>query len=110
MNDILKKMLRVRGVKETQLKGEEKANFEQWKEVFAKEIKVEDIEKFLESQLRGLRTQIVMAAKDHDSHKSAFLAARIENFEVLKGFIGEPERSREALESQLEVLINKEHE
>jgi membrane-associated HD superfamily phosphohydrolase len=102
---ILNKILEVRGLKRHELTEEEKIQFDEWEDVLRDELTVENMSNFLKQQIKRLQKELIESSKARDVDKSSYLSARIENYEVLVGFVDEPERTKERLEKHLEELI-----
>jgi len=106
MKQLLNQVLKFRGIESyTELTGEEKAEFDRWQEVFEKEVSLETVTGFIESQLPHLRKELVNSVKNSEDRKSFIVSAKIENYESILAIIRETDLAKERLEADLEALI-----
>jgi hypothetical protein len=113
MNNIITKLLEKRGIKDVdELKGGERAKIETWSRIFSREVKVEDISRFIELEISRIEDEwLDTSDKNPFSYlfewkKNLEAKARIRNYKNLQAVIREPEKNKENLEKYIKKLIN----
>ena len=113
MHNAISSLLEKLGIKsEKELKPHEKAKYELWMKIFEKEIKTEDIKKFLQAEIIRLETEW-LETEDRNPFTYLFewkrnieVKGRLKNYRTLIAFIDEPERNKQKLEKYIRKLIN----
>ena len=109
MHYLIEKLMRKRGIEDVnELTKEEKIEFDKWELILTeREIKLEDLQKFLKEQKVLLWQKLDEEfQKDNESKgKCLYLRARIKNYESLLGLINSPRAEKESLENYLKQLI-----
>ncbi len=105
MHSLLTRLLNKRGIKDPNiLDEEEKRTFEQWNLVLNKEqLDIEDVKKFCQGQLSIIESK--WADYEKDNVKKAELIPYFTVYKTLLSAINAPKSAREALENQLNQLI-----
>ena len=113
MHNAIASLLEKRGIKSTdELKPHERAKYEIWMRIFEKDIKVDDIKKFIQAEITRLENEW-LDSEDKNPFTYFFewkrnieVKGRIRNYKALLAFIDEPERNKLKLEKYLKKLIN----
>lgn len=114
MRNVIASLLEKRGIKSIEeLKPHEKAKFDTWMKIFEKEIKVEDIARFLKAEIQRLE-EAWLETDDKNPltyifewKKNIEVKGRLRNYKNLLLFIEAPEQNKQKLEKYLTRLINK---
>tara|TARA_R110002096_G_scaffold14474_1_gene50248 strand:+ start:207 stop:524 length:318 start_codon:yes stop_codon:yes gene_type:complete len=101
----LSKVLASKGIKdESELSDEEKAQFENWRAILAKEeLTMEDVVKFCNAQIDNIEAQFKDLENSQDKVKGLVLQHSI--YKTLASIIKSPSVERESLERYLTDLI-----
>lgn len=103
MLDILNRILQKRGVKYEDLDKEEKEQFEQWKLVLVKdELTIDDIRNFCQAQVDTIEARWA----DLNGKDKGDLIPYHTVYKLLLKVLNSPKEAREALEKNLNQLIN----
>lgn len=85
----------------SELREEEKNTYREWEKILSHEVRIEDVAKFLERQVKHLNGQLHDAIKEDEDRLALILTAKIENYEAIMVIINEPMERRKSLEQQL---------
>lgn len=114
MSNLLYKYLERKGIKSREeLSADEKATFQKWEKIFAKEIKVENIAEFVDEQIEKLQEQwLTLDEKEHSNmefywKEQLYIKARIKNLLAIKGLFNANVNNKKALELYLKDLLKK---
>lgn len=106
MIDILKKYLANIGVKDyTELTPEEQKTYQEWTDIFEKDIKPEDLQKFLKSNIGNLSEEMKECVKKGQNREALFKASQIDVFNKIIDFVNEPNRQKQAIENHISSLL-----
>lgn len=102
----ISRLLKKRGIDDpNQLVGEEKQTFDEWQRILTKdELNVDDIRRFCQTQLDLIENKWADLNLDH-SKKSEYIPYHTV-YKLLLRAIDSPKAAKEALEQQLNQLIN----
>lgn len=107
MDNLLVRLLKKLGVEDySDLTDIEKATYKQWEEILAKDVKIEDVSKFLDTQIKRLNRELREAVKEGDDRLALNISAKIDNFETIVLFIREPLEAKKRLEESLLETLN----
>ena len=106
MRDIIERYLKKIGIRNPdELTPEEKATLEQWTEIFGKEVDINTIANFLETEIARLHGIIKEAVIEGNDRQALNATSRVQNYEAILGIIRQPEAERERLKARLEALM-----
>lgn len=106
LNTAISRYLTKQGIDDfTQLDADEKATYDQWYEVLNADVTLEDVEKFIDSQLVKLANELREAVKNGHDRNAVLLTARLDNYTDLKAIIAAPDKNRGALEAHINNLL-----
>lgn len=107
MHPMITKLLGKRGIKDTlELSPEERKTFDDWQRILSKEeLGVDDIKNFLRNQISVIEKK--WSDLDKDQSKKAELIPYFMCYKTLLGAISSPMVAREALEQQLNQMLNQ---
>ena len=107
MKDLLAKYLNKLGLSDyRELSQVERATYEEWERVLSKEVRIDDVSKFIKGQVDMLQKELMQAVKEGEDRDALQITAKIENYEAIVSFIDEPEQRRKALFQEIESLSN----
>jgi len=102
MKNILVEYLKKLGVKDySELTDLERKTYEEWEKTLSTEVRIEEVAKFLETQVKKLQRVLKEHAKLGEDREALYTVARIENYEAIITFIKEPLERRKSLEREL---------
>lgn len=102
MKNLLATYLGKLGLKDySELSAVEKATYKQWEDVLSKEVRIEDVAKFIQAQKKSLEKKLRDATREGESREALLYTARIDNYEAIITFIKEPLERRKSLEREL---------
>ena len=102
MQNLLVQFLKKLGVEDySELTEVEKTTYQEWEQILGREVKIENVAEFLETQVKRLNKELRTAVLEGEDRKSLQITAKIENFEAIIMFIKEPTERRKSLEKQL---------
>lgn len=102
MENILQKWLTKVGVKDySGLTDLEKETYKQWEKILNKEVRIDDVAKFMQSKVNQLNKDLREALLEGDDRLALFISAKIDNYETLILFIKEPLARKANLEREL---------
>lgn len=106
---MLNKYLTKLGVNDfTELDAEERATYDEWREVLEAEATVENIGEFIDAQIKTLGGELQEAVREGHDRKALLITARLENYNDLQAVITAPDRNREALQAHINNLLKHE--
>lgn len=107
MENLLTKFLKKVGVEDySELSEVEKATYKEWEAILNKEIRIEDVAKYLETQISRLNKDLRNAVTSGNDREALKMTAKIENYEAIILFIREPLERRKSLEQELLSQLN----
>lgn len=104
--NILEKFLKHIGVESySELTDQEKATFDSWSKILEKEVSLETLQDFCDTEVTRLSNDLLEAIRKDDRTNIIRLGAKIENYKAMSSLITSPKDNKEKFKKTLEALI-----